>query len=160
MEWVLWWRRRKIKWVFPEWQGDSYNYWLILGLRTFKTNLWQMLDIWFIITVHLQLALLWLIPSQLLEWDWKSQIVVVSVHSFSDFHQNIYDFQSDKIGGGWRLFKCLCSCLCCVVLISTLTEKSVFKLVCNISIEISQRQRRVSHGSLTGLFYWGVNSVT
>lgn len=40
------------KYAFPEWQGESYNYWVILGLDAFKTNLWQILDIWFLTTIH------------------------------------------------------------------------------------------------------------
>ena len=74
--------------VFPEWQGDSYNYWVILGLGTFKTNLWQMLDIWFIISIHLQLACLWLTHPTTLEWNWKNlKLLCESIH--------LSDFQSD-----------------------------------------------------------------
>lgn len=55
------------KYAFPEWQGDSYyNYWVILGPHAYKTTLWQIWDIRFII-IHHKLA--FLPPIGLMSWQ-------------------------------------------------------------------------------------------
>lgn len=55
------------KYAFPEWQGDSYyNYWVILGPHAYKTTLWQIWDIRFII-IHHKLA--FLSPIGLTSWQ-------------------------------------------------------------------------------------------